>query len=161
ARTSARDAPGSSSSPSFCGTTSREYRFSEPISSACLPPGNALYRLPGLTPVARTRSSTEVARQPRAQNSRMAVSRTCWGSNSRGRGTPATIQERSFKNKLGYVDFAIPADLAAYLGELDEFIEREIRPLEQQDDNIRFFDYRREDARTDWDRGGLPNRGWE
>ena len=74
---------------------------------------------------------------------------------------PATIQERSFKNKLGYVDFAIPADLAAYLGELDEFIEREIRPLEQQDDNIRFFDYRREDARTDWDRGGLPNRDWE
>jgi len=59
------------------------------------------------------------------------------------------------------VDFAIPADLAAYLGELDEFIEREIRPLEQQDDNIRFFDYRREDARTDWDRGGLPNRDWE
>src|SRR5215813_10463339 len=91
----------------------------------------------------------------------MAVSRTCSGSNSRGRGTPATIQERSFKNKLGYVDFAIPADLAAYLGELDEFIEREIRPLEQQDDNIRFFDYRREDARTDWDRGGLPNRDWE
>ena len=59
------------------------------------------------------------------------------------------------------MDFAIPADLAAYLGELDEFIEREIRPLEQQDDNIRFFDYRREDARTDWDRGGLPNRDWE
>ena len=59
------------------------------------------------------------------------------------------------------MDFEIPADLAGYLGELDEFIEREIRPLEQQDDNIRFFDYRREDARTDWDRGGLPNREWE
>jgi acyl-CoA dehydrogenase len=53
------------------------------------------------------------------------------------------------------VDFEIPADLVGYLGELDEFIEREIRPLEQSDDNIRFFDYRREDARTDWDRGGL------
>jgi acyl-CoA dehydrogenase len=59
------------------------------------------------------------------------------------------------------VDFEIPADLAGYLDELDDFIEREIRPLEQQDDNIRFFDYRREDARTDWDRGGLPNREWE
>jgi acyl-CoA dehydrogenase len=59
------------------------------------------------------------------------------------------------------VDFEIPADLAAYLGELDDFIEREIRPLEHQDDNIRFFDYRREDARTDWDRDGLPNRQWE
>ncbi len=59
------------------------------------------------------------------------------------------------------MDFEIPADLVSYLGELDEFIEREIRPLEQSDDNIRFFDYRREDARTDWDRGGLPNRDWE
>jgi len=59
------------------------------------------------------------------------------------------------------VDFDIPADLAAYLAELDEFIEREIRPLEQQGDNVRFFDHRREDARTDWDRGGLPSREWE
>jgi acyl-CoA dehydrogenase len=59
------------------------------------------------------------------------------------------------------MDFDIPADLAAYLSELDAFIEAEIRPLEQQDDNIRFFDHRREDARTDWDRGGLPNRDWE
>jgi acyl-CoA dehydrogenase len=59
------------------------------------------------------------------------------------------------------VDFEIPAGLASYLAELDEFIEREIRPLEQLDDNIRFFDHRREHARTDWDRGGLPNRQWE
>ena len=27
------------------------------------------------------------------------------------------------------MDFDIPADIAAYLGELDAFIEREIRPL--------------------------------
>ena len=59
------------------------------------------------------------------------------------------------------MDFALPADLQRYLAELDEFIEREIRPLEEQDDNIRFFDHRREDARTDWDRGGLPSREWE
>ena len=59
------------------------------------------------------------------------------------------------------MDFEIPGDLADYLGELDEFIEREIRPLEDQDDNARFFDHRREDARTDWDRGGLPNAQWE
>ncbi|MCU4185063.1 acyl-CoA dehydrogenase family protein [Acidiferrimicrobium sp. IK] len=55
----------------------------------------------------------------------------------------------------------LPGELQAYLHELDEFIEREIRPLEQADDNIRFFDHRREDARTDWDRGGLPSRDWE
>jgi acyl-CoA dehydrogenase len=59
------------------------------------------------------------------------------------------------------MDFDIPADLVSYLAELDEFIEAEIRPLERQDDNIRFFDHRREDARTDWDRGGLPNPQWE
>jgi acyl-CoA dehydrogenase len=59
------------------------------------------------------------------------------------------------------VDFELPPDLVAYLAELDEFIEREIRPLEGQDDNIRFFDHRREDARTDWERGGLPTAEWE
>ncbi len=59
------------------------------------------------------------------------------------------------------MDFDIPAELAAYLDELDDFIEREIVPLERQDDNARFFDHRREDARTDWDRGGLPNEEWE
>jgi alkylation response protein AidB-like acyl-CoA dehydrogenase len=59
------------------------------------------------------------------------------------------------------VNFDIPPELTAYLAELDEFIEREIKPLEQADDNIRFFDHRREHARTDWDRGGLPRKDWE
>ncbi|MGH0035097.1 MAG: acyl-CoA dehydrogenase family protein [Myxococcota bacterium] len=59
------------------------------------------------------------------------------------------------------MDFEIPAELARFLEELDAFIEREIRPLEQRDDNIRFFDHRREDARTDWERDGLPNEEWE
>src|SRR5690242_4953103 len=59
------------------------------------------------------------------------------------------------------MDFDIPKEISAYLLELDEFIEAEIRPLEEQDDNIRFFDHRREHARTDWDRGGLPREEWE
>jgi acyl-CoA dehydrogenase len=59
------------------------------------------------------------------------------------------------------VDHAIPPELVAYLEVLDQFIEREIKPLENENDNIRFFDHRREDARTDWDRGGLPNEEWE
>ncbi|HET6917592.1 MAG TPA: acyl-CoA dehydrogenase family protein, partial [Acidimicrobiales bacterium] len=59
------------------------------------------------------------------------------------------------------MDFDLPKELTDYLDELDRFIESDIKPLEQQDDNIRFFDHRREDARTDWDRGGLPNREWE
>jgi acyl-CoA dehydrogenase len=59
------------------------------------------------------------------------------------------------------MDFELPPDLAAYLDELDDFIERVIKPIENEDDNIRFFDHRREDARTDWERGGLPNEEWE
>ena len=59
------------------------------------------------------------------------------------------------------MDFALPQDLLAYLDELDDFIAREIKPLEQQDDNIRFFDHRREWARTDFDNGGLPRHEWD
>jgi acyl-CoA dehydrogenase len=59
------------------------------------------------------------------------------------------------------MDFALPQDLVDYLGELDRFIEAEIKPLEQADDNIRFFDHRREHARTDWDNQGLPRPEWE
>lgn len=58
-------------------------------------------------------------------------------------------------------DPSLPQGLVDYLGELDEFIETTIKPLEEADDNIRFFDHRREDARTDWERGGLPNEEWE
>ena len=59
------------------------------------------------------------------------------------------------------VDFELPADLKDFLDKIDDFIEREIKPLEQENDNIRFLDHRREDARTDWERGGLPNKEWE
>jgi acyl-CoA dehydrogenase len=59
------------------------------------------------------------------------------------------------------MNFDIPAEIAAYLRQLDDFIEREIKPLQEQDDNNRYFDHRREDARTDWERGGLPNEEWE
>jgi acyl-CoA dehydrogenase len=57
------------------------------------------------------------------------------------------------------MDFTIPSEISSLLVELDAFIEREIRPLEQ--DNIQYFDHRREWARTDWDNGGLPRREWE
>ena len=57
--------------------------------------------------------------------------------------------------------FQIPQDIQDYLGVLDDFIEREIKPLEQRDDNIRFFDHRREHSRTDWDNQGLPRKEWE
>ncbi|HET7653488.1 MAG TPA: acyl-CoA dehydrogenase family protein, partial [Acidimicrobiales bacterium] len=59
------------------------------------------------------------------------------------------------------MDFDIPADIQATLDALDDFIEREIRPLEQRDDNVRFFDHRREWARTDFENGGVPRTEWE
>ncbi|MBR9909286.1 MAG: acyl-CoA dehydrogenase family protein [Gammaproteobacteria bacterium] len=54
----------------------------------------------------------------------------------------------------------IPRELTDYLTQLDDFIAREITPLEQDNDNIRFFDHRREHSRTNWDNQGLPEDDW-
>lgn len=59
------------------------------------------------------------------------------------------------------MDFDLPRELVAYLAELDTFIEREIKPLENEGDNIKYFDHRREYERTDWERGGVPKQAWE
>jgi hypothetical protein len=54
------------------------------------------------------------------------------------------------------VDFDLPPELLDTLTALDDFIDREIKPLQERDDNARFFDHRREFARTDIERGGIP-----
>jgi acyl-CoA dehydrogenase len=54
-----------------------------------------------------------------------------------------------------------PATLQPFLDELDAFIARELAPLEAEGDNRRFFDHRREYARTDWDDNGKPHPAWE
>ncbi|KQY29662.1 acyl-CoA dehydrogenase [Caulobacter sp. Root1455] len=59
------------------------------------------------------------------------------------------------------MDFNLPPELTAYLATLDAFIADQIAPLQAEHDNERFFDHRREWARTDWDGGGLPRREWE
>jgi acyl-CoA dehydrogenase len=59
------------------------------------------------------------------------------------------------------VDFELPVDLVRRLAELDAFIEREIEPLQRENDNERFFDHRREYARTDFENGGVPRQEWE
>ncbi len=59
------------------------------------------------------------------------------------------------------MNFNLPSGLIEYLDRLDDFIDAEIRPLENADDNVRFFDHRREWARTDFERGGLPRPDWE
>ena len=50
--------------------------------------------------------------------------------------------------------------LQALLDQLDCFIEAQLAPLEARDDNQRFFDHRREHARTDWDNDGRPSEAW-
>ena len=59
------------------------------------------------------------------------------------------------------MDFEIPADIQDTLDQLDAFIEAEIKPLERQDDNVRFFDHRREWSRTDFENDGVPRADWE
>jgi alkylation response protein AidB-like acyl-CoA dehydrogenase len=55
----------------------------------------------------------------------------------------------------------VPPELAALIEEVDAFIASEIRPLESEADNARFFDHRREHARTDFAAGGIPSAEWE
>ena len=57
------------------------------------------------------------------------------------------------------MNFDLPDHLPPLLTRMDAFIEAEIVPLQAQ--HPQFFDERREFARTDMDRGGLPSREWE
>jgi len=55
----------------------------------------------------------------------------------------------------------LPVEIKALIVEVDEFIAAEVRPLEEEGDNARFFDHRREHARTDFEAGGIPSAEWE
>lgn len=68
------------------------------------------------------------------------------------------------------MNFAVPPETAALLRELDSFIDEQIAPLQQgpwprstlgADSAERFFDHRREFARTDSEHGGVPRAEWE
>jgi acyl-CoA dehydrogenase len=54
-----------------------------------------------------------------------------------------------------------PFDVQQLLADLDRFIASEITPLQAEGDNERFFDHRREWARTDYEAGGLPRESWQ
>ncbi|WP_222912872.1 acyl-CoA dehydrogenase family protein [Natrinema sp. SYSU A 869] len=56
------------------------------------------------------------------------------------------------------MDFRMPEQLQQLLEEIDAFIEDEIEPLQREHE--RFFDHRREDARTNWE-DGTPTAEWE
>ena len=57
------------------------------------------------------------------------------------------------------MEFNINKEIKDKINELDEFIERVIKPLENK--NRQFFDHRREYARTDWENDGKPTKEWE
>ncbi|KAL5334498.1 acyl-CoA dehydrogenase/oxidase [Aspergillus crustosus] len=59
------------------------------------------------------------------------------------------------------MNFDYPPDLVEHISSLDKFIHSTILPLQHADDNNRFFDHRREYARTNWEAGGLPRKEWE
>ena len=59
------------------------------------------------------------------------------------------------------MDFLIFVDIQVLFDECDIFIEDVIKFIENEDDNIWFFDYWREDSCIDWDRDGLLNVEWE
>ena len=56
------------------------------------------------------------------------------------------------------MDWSIPEDVTTFLAELDDFIDTRIKPIEEA--NPEYFDHRREFARTDVERGGVPTRRW-
>jgi len=74
---------------------------------------------------------------------------------------PIRVRSQHTTFREASVDFDIPQDIKDILQEIDAFIEDQIKPLQNEDDNNRFFDHRREYARTDFENGGVPRKDWE
>ena len=56
------------------------------------------------------------------------------------------------------MDLSIPADVTDLLASIDAFIDRELVPIQEANPDL--FDHRREFARTDVERGGIPTERW-
>jgi acyl-CoA dehydrogenase len=56
------------------------------------------------------------------------------------------------------MDWSIPEDVTKFIADLDDFIDAQIKPIEEA--NPEHFDHRREFTRTDVERGGIPTRRW-
>ena len=54
-----------------------------------------------------------------------------------------------------------PSSIKKLLDNLDEFIEKTLKPIEESEGNERFFNHRREYERTNWEDHGLPQKEWE
>ena len=59
------------------------------------------------------------------------------------------------------MNFDIPQDLQDYLNELDRFIADTIKPLENENDNIRFFDHRQKTLTRTGNAEVCPGEEWE
>lgn len=59
------------------------------------------------------------------------------------------------------MNFDLSPALVAHIESIDSFIHKSILPLQHSHDNNRFFDHRREFARTDFANGGQPVKEWE
>lgn len=62
---------------------------------------------------------------------------------------------------IAKMNFELPNELKSHIKSIDSFIQSTILPLQDSKDNNRFFDHRREHARTDWDNDGNPHPEWE
>src|SRR5271170_212077 len=109
----------------------------------------------GLTKSTRDRGMAAILRKPSCRRATPA----------RDRGL---LQIENLTLQLGQryseetpMDFTIPKHINDLIADIDAFIEREIVPLQAQDDNERFFDHRREWARTDFEHGGFRRKDWE
>jgi len=59
------------------------------------------------------------------------------------------------------LDFALPADLVAYLANSINSSRARSSRSKKRTTTSGFFDHRREWARTDFENGGLPRHQWE
>src|SRR3954447_23362972 len=93
-----------------------------------------------------------------------ASSRSC-GSPTRATCVPRTRADDHDETRRSTMEMTLapeleglPADLQDFIARLDDFIEREIKPLEAE--NMQFFDHRREWARTDFENDGVHRQEW-
>lgn len=61
--------------------------------------------------------------------------------------------------RVATMNFGLPPDLEEYISKVEVFINSKILPI--QEENIQFFDHRREPSRTQWNNNGLPSPEWE
>jgi hypothetical protein len=112
------------------------------------------------TPSAASRASATSRSRVRAQRRRQPGRRAPVGPDAVS-PTPIASPMAVGGGQDRSVDFELPADLKDFLVKIDDFIEREIKPLEQENDNIRFLDHRGRTPAPTGTAAACPNKEWE